>query len=139
MVPAGWSDEESGCPAEAKPSAARTKLTRRMTRRIPASFHQERLGQNAVPAFAVRTPDELIGFRRIPGAQVDGVPLELLPGPVGHVAQVVRLGDPTGIQEVRTGRRPLALARLDPFNVVAGRTRQCLRRRRGILEVLLGQ
>src|SRR5262245_30946811 len=63
-------------------------------------FGLNRLGQNAVPAFPVRTPDELVGFRRITGAQVDGVPLELLPGPVGHVAKVVRLGDPTGIQEV---------------------------------------
>src|SRR5262249_17242844 len=53
------------------------------------------LGQNAVPAFAVRTPDELVGFRRIPGAQADVVPLELLPSPVGHVAKVVRLGNPT--------------------------------------------
>src|SRR5262249_10913056 len=62
-----------------------------------------RLGQNAVPAFPVRMSDELVGFRRITGAQVDVVPLELLPAPVGHVAKVVRLGDPTGIQEVRTG------------------------------------
>lgn len=60
----------------------------------PANLIRSLLGQNAVPAFPVRTPDELVGFRRITGAQVDVVPLELLPGPVGHVAEVVRLGDP---------------------------------------------
>jgi hypothetical protein len=36
----------------------------------------------------------LLGFRRITGAQVDVVPLKLLPGSVRHVAEVVRLGDP---------------------------------------------
>jgi hypothetical protein len=45
-----------------------------------------RLGQNTVPAFPVRTPDERVGFRRITGAQVNRVPFELLPGPVGHIA-----------------------------------------------------
>ena len=40
----------------------------------PLGLH--RLGQNAVPAFPVRTPDELVGLRRITGAQVDVVPLE---------------------------------------------------------------
>src|SRR5438046_690429 len=35
----------------------------------PLGLH--RLAQNAVPAFPVRTPDELVGFRRITGAQVD--------------------------------------------------------------------
>src|SRR5207245_2316421 len=64
------------------------------TRRVGALVSGT-LGQNAVLAFPVRTPDELVGFRRITSAQVDVVPLELLPRPVGHVAQVVRLGDPT--------------------------------------------
>ena len=52
------------------------------------------LTQNAVPAFPVRTPDELVGLRRVARAEVDVVPFELFPGPVGHVAKVVRLGDP---------------------------------------------
>src|SRR6516162_426023 len=47
------------------------------------------LGQNAIPAFPVRPQDVLVGFGRVAGAQTNRVPLELLPCPIGHVAQVV--------------------------------------------------
>ena len=62
--------------------------------RLSAKAELPYISQNTVPAFAVRTPDELVGFRRIMGVEVDVIPLELLPRPVGHVAEVVRLGDP---------------------------------------------
>ena len=58
------------------------------------------LGQDVVPAFSVRTPNELVGFRSITCAQSDGVPLQLLPCPIGHVAEVVRLRDPARKEEI---------------------------------------
>lgn len=78
------------------------------------------LGQDAIPALSVRTPDELVSFRRVAGAEVDVVPLELFPRPVSQVAKVVRLGDHAGIQKIRTRRRTLTLAGLDPLDVVPG-------------------
>src|SRR6476659_6122429 len=51
--------------------------------------------QYAFPALAVLgTLDERGGFRRVGCAHVLVVPLNLLAGPVGHVAEVVRLGRP---------------------------------------------
>src|SRR5688572_5634941 len=95
--------------------------------------------QDAFPALPVLTPDELVGFRRVMRAHLYIVPLNLLSGPVGHVAEVVRLCGPAGILEVRAGRRAETLARQDPLVIVAGRTRERLRRRLVALELLFGQ
>ncbi len=73
------------------------------------------------------------------GAQVLVVPLDLLPGPVGHVAEVVRFGRPTGVLEVRAGRWTEALGGVDPLHPVAGRAGQRRGWRLEVLEPLLGQ
>src|SRR4026207_2134806 len=57
--------------------------------------------QNAFPTLAIRRAlDEWGRLRRIGGAQVLVVPLDLLAGAVGHVAEVIRLGRPTRVLEV---------------------------------------
>src|SRR5688572_24577787 len=106
----------------------------------PAAGASARELQNVVPALAVRgSLDERVGFRRVAGAHVLVIPLELFSGPVGDVAEVVRFGRPTRVLEVGAGYRTLALGVVDPLDPVAGRARERFRRHLEVLEFLLGQ
>ena len=72
------------------------------------------------PSLAILAADERVGLGGVGGGELDGVPLELLAGAVGDVAQVVGLGQPAGVLEV-AGRRRAGLAGVDPLGVVAER------------------
>src|SRR5262245_44672323 len=102
----------------------------------------DRLGrlQNAFPTLSIDGPfDKGIGFGRVRGAHRLVIPLDLLAGPIGHVAEMVGLGRPPGVLEVRARDRTNSLRVIDPFDPVAWRPRQCFRRRLEVLELLLGQ
>src|SRR5207237_9243809 len=93
--------------------------------------------QDVAPPLAVLgSLDERGRFRRIASAQVLVVPLDLLAGPVRYVAQVVRLGRPAGVLEVRARYGPETFGIVHPFHPVAGRSRQRLGRRLEVLEAL---
>src|SRR5688500_4071320 len=73
--------------------------------------------QNVVPPLAVfRSLDERGRFRGVAGAQVLVIPLDLLPGAVGHVAEMIRFGGPAGVLEVRAGFWTETLCVVDPLH-----------------------
>src|SRR5438067_2386610 len=73
------------------------------------------------PPLAVLAVDQRVGFGAVGGAELVGVPGDLLADAIGHVPQVIGLGEPARILEV--GARRLArLAGPQPLLVMAGRT-----------------
>src|SRR5262249_31426599 len=84
------------------------------------------------PPLAILPTDERLGLGRIAGVQPGGIPLQLLPGTIGDIPQVVGLGQPPGIGE-GTGRRLARLAGVNPLRVMAQRLGD---ERLGPLEVL---
>src|SRR4051812_42291692 len=52
------------------------------------------------PPLAVLAADERVRLRGVAGLHAFGVPLQLLARAVGHVAEVVGLGQPAGVLEV---------------------------------------
>src|SRR4051812_4846538 len=58
------------------------------------------LGSRQFPPRPVLPVDERVRLRAVPRLQVHRVPLQFLPGPVGDIAQVVRLGQRAGVVEV---------------------------------------
>src|SRR3954453_14553927 len=83
--------------------------------------------QDIVPAFAIDGPlDEGRGLRRVGGAQVLVIPLDLLPRPVSDISEVIRFRRPTRVLKVRAGHRTSPLGIVDPLRPVAGRARQRL-------------
>src|SRR5262245_37899551 len=79
----------AGIAADAAPAALRN--SRRV---IAMRTSVSRLQDVAPPLAVLGSLDERGCFRRIAGAQILVVPLDLLAGPVGHVAQMVRFGRP---------------------------------------------
>jgi hypothetical protein len=69
---------------------------------------------NQGPALSIFAADKLIG---VSGIESAGVPFQLLSGPVGNVAEVVGLGQPTGVFKVTCcwGTR---FTCVDPFRVM---------------------
>src|SRR5690606_18150798 len=90
------------------------------------------------PAVAVVAAEEGLGLGGVGGAHGVGVPLDLAADAVGDVAQVVGLGQPAGVLEVRA-RRLAGLAGVDPLGVVALGAGEGGFGRREALELLLGQ
>src|SRR5262245_14509265 len=124
----------AGTAADAAPAALRN------SRRVIAMRTSVSPLQDVAPPLAVLgSLDERGRFRRIADAQVLVVPLDLLAGPVGHVAQMVRFGRPAGVLEIRARHRPDTLGIVDPLDPVAGRSRQRIERHLEALESLLGQ
>src|SRR6266496_3702295 len=71
-----------------------------------------------LPAAPVVVLQIAIRCRTICRLQMRPVPLQLLSGAIGDIAQQRALGERTGIIE-RAARRAAGLARLDPFQMVA--------------------
>src|SRR5436190_6178242 len=71
-----------------------------------------------LPALAILAPDERVRRARVGRAEFGRIPLQLLAGAIGYVAEVVRLGQPAGILEVARGRLA-SLARVNPFRMMA--------------------
>src|SRR5882724_2621300 len=72
------------------------------------------------PAVSIGSANESIRFRGIRSFQFLWIPLELLASAKRHVAQVIRLRQPTGILEVGTGWLA-SFAGVDPLGMMAGR------------------
>src|SRR6185503_20969173 len=73
--------------------------------------------QDICPPCAICRPlDEWVCVGRVLGADVLVVPLDLLAGAVRDVAEMVRLGRPSGVLEVRAGHRAVALRIVHPFD-----------------------
>src|SRR5688572_7731870 len=81
----------------------------------PPTSHQ-------TPPLPILPPDDRICLRTALGDEVLGVPLNLLAQAIRDVAQVVGLGQPAGVLEVRAGRLA-RLAGVNPLGVVPGRRR----------------
>src|SRR5262245_52154569 len=85
--------------------------------------------QDVVPAFPVRGAlDEGCSFGCVGRAEILVVPLDLLARAKRDIAEVIRLGRPAGILEVRAGHGTVALGIIDPFDPVTGRAGEGLGR-----------
>ena len=70
------------------------------------------------PAGAGFAADELRGFGRVRAVEVAGVPFDFLADSIGHVAEMVRFGEPAGVLEVARGWCS-SLAGVDPIGHLA--------------------
>lgn len=70
------------------------------------------------PPFAVFASEEFLGVRSVGELHIHGVPLQLFPGTVSDVPEMVRLGQRAGVREVARCGSP-RLAGMNPLGMMA--------------------
>src|SRR5580765_7172958 len=83
-------------------------------RRNPNEIHS----LHQLPVLAIFAADERVRRARVGHAEFGRIPLQLLAGAIGYVAEVVRLRQPAGVLEVASGRLA-SLASVNPFRMMA--------------------
>src|SRR5438105_482559 len=90
------------------------------------------------PAFSIATSNEALSFRRIGHFHCLRIPVNLFAGAISDVAKVIGFSEPAGIFEIGTGGLA-GFAALQPFFVMAGRTRDSRLRALETFKIFLGE